>query len=255
MTAQLAHIVRHPVKSVGYEELERASLQEGRTLAFDRIWAVAHEAAAFGAGQPEAWVSKRNFLRGVAGPELMAIRAQLDEATGRLTLAHPRAGEIALDLSAAADRLRLIDWLRPLWPADRPAASHVVTLAEGGALTDVPEPYVAVLNLGSLAALSERLGQPMSIHRFRGNLWIEGWKPFAELALPGRRFRIGAALLEGAERITRCRATCANPDTGIEDADTLAALNAGWGHQDFGLYARVIEGGAIARGDAVELVA
>jgi MOSC domain-containing protein YiiM len=35
------------------------------------------------------------------------------------------------------------------------------------------------------------------------------------------------------------------------DADTLGALEDGYGHQDFGVYARVIGGGRVALGDPV----
>ena len=55
------------------------------------------------------------------------------------------------------------------------------------------------------------------------------------------------------ERITRCKATSANPETGRIDADTLGGLEAAFGHQDFGLYAVVTRGGAIATGDKVTL--
>ena len=44
----------------------------------------------------------------------------------------------------------------------------------------------------------------------------------------------------------------ANPDTGRRDFDTLAALRS-WDHQDFGVYAGVVEGGSIATGDTVEV--
>ena len=52
----------------------------------------------------------------------------------------------------------------------------------------------------------------------------------------------------------RCLATTANPDTGLRDADTLGALNALSGHQDFGLYARVIEPGTLSLDDTLELL-
>ena len=61
-------------------------------------------------------------------------------------------------------------------------------------------------------------------------------------------------VLKVAQRITRCKATTVNPETGTADADTLGALRAGWGHEDFGLYATVETGGEIRRGDAVELL-
>ncbi|MDP2063105.1 MAG: MOSC domain-containing protein [Phaeovulum sp.] len=250
MTARLAHILRHPIKAVGVEEIARASLHAGRALASDRRWAVAHRSAKF-EGQPGAWQSKLNFLRGVAGPELMAITARSDGA--KVSLHHPRAGTIALDMASEADHLRLIAWLTPLWPEGRPAPSHVVEVP-GQALTDWPDPFLSLLSLASLDALSHHAGWPLHPNRWRGNLWIAGWEPLAERALIGRRLRIGTAMLEIVQPVTRCRATCVNPETGADDCDTLAALDTLWGHKDFGVYARVLTGGEIAQGDSVEII-
>lgn len=254
MTAEprLAAIVRHPIKSIGHEEIIGASLEKGRALPFDREWAVAHEAAKFGPGLTE-WAAKMNFLRGVAGAELMAISAVLDEAARRVILRHPRAGEIALAPDDAADQQRLINWLRPLWPESRPAPAFVVQVP-GQAMTDWPNPFLSVLGLASNAELGRRMGKTLSIHRWRGNLWLDGLEPFAEFGLIGRRLRIGDAVLKVEQKITRCRATCVDPVTGQEDGDTLAALNANWGHQDFGVYATVEEPGRIARGDKLEIL-
>ncbi|PJN96536.1 molybdenum cofactor biosysynthesis protein, partial [Amaricoccus sp. HAR-UPW-R2A-40] len=44
----------------------------------------------------------------------------------------------------------------------------------------------------------------------------------------------------------------ANPDTGVIDADTLGALRAGWGAQEFGVYAEVIAGGRVTLGDRLQ---
>lgn len=246
---RLTRICRHPIKSIGFEELADASLTEGRVLPFDREWAVLHEAAKV--GTLTGWVHKMNFLRGVAGPELMAIRARLDEGTRRLTLSHPVAGEITLFPDTEGDRL--LGWVRPLWPADKPAPVRLDHVA-GQAMTDVPEPYVAVLNTASNADLARRMGQDLSPHRWRGNLWLEGMAPWAEWDLIGRTLRVGGAELRIERRITRCKATTVNPDTGAEDADTLGALHAAFGHQDFGTYAMVTKSGPIALGDRVEVL-
>ena len=246
---RLAHICRHPIKSIGYEELSRAFLTQGRALAFDREWAVAHDAAKF--DKLMSWAPKMNFLRGVAGPSLMAIQATLDEDARQVTLTHPEAGTITVHPDTQGDVL--LHWLRPLWPQDRPAPAAVVSVP-GQALTDVPEPYVAVLSLASNTALAEVMGQRLSIHRWRGNLWLDGMAPWAEFGLIGRRLRIGDAELEVRERITRCKATTVNPETGVPDGDTLAALSSSQGHQDFGVYAVVLQSGAVAPDDKVELI-
>ena len=56
------------------------------------------------------------------------------------------------------------------------------------------------------------------------------------------------------EPIRRCLATTANPETGQRDADTLQALQSGWGHQDFGVYCEVVKSGEIQIGDMPEML-
>jgi uncharacterized protein len=249
---RLAHICRHPIKSAGFEEIARVSLTPGRTLPFDRAWAVAHEAAGFD-GAPEGWEPKLKFLRGWAEGALMAIRARFDDATQTVTLSHPARPDLTARLPDEGHAV--VDWLRPLWPERRPAPARLVARTDGGALTDVPDPWISVLSLTSNRILGQRLGQALSIHRWRANLWIEGLAPWEEFDLIGREIAIGAARLKVAQRITRCRATCANPETGRLDADTLGALEDAYEHQDFGVYAQVTQPGEIARGDAVRVLA
>ena len=88
MTAQLAHIVRHPIKSVGWEEVGAASVATGQTLPWDRLWAITHEGAKVSPGE---WAPKQNFLRGVAAPPLMAVSCTLvDVSSSALPAKGPR---------------------------------------------------------------------------------------------------------------------------------------------------------------------
>lgn len=248
MTAHLAHVVRHPLKAIGREELDAITLTAGAWMPFDRLWAVAHAQATLDGG----WGVKRNFLRGVTEPALMAVTAQLDETEARLTLDHPEAGRIVFAPDDTGATPLLLDWLSQLWPADLPAPTGIYR-AQAAHLTDVPEPWISVNNLATLRAVEQRAGRPLSMHRWRGNLWLEGLAPWEEFDLVGTTLRIGEATLEVRERITRCKATMANPETGRRDVDTLAALRT-WDHQDFGVYAAVTSGGTVRRGDRVEIL-
>ena len=249
-TARLAHICRHPIKSAGFEEIETAELVVGQPMPFDRLWAIAHEGAGLPALAP-GWEPKMRFLRGAAEGGLQAIAARLDPVLQTITLTHPARPALE-NASLLRDGARIVDWIAPLWPATRPAPSHLTRRADGGALSDTPDPFVAVLSLSSSRDLGARMGRDLSIHRWRGNLWVDGWAPWAEFDLIGKRLTIGAAELEVVEPITRCQATMANPMTGETDADTLSALETGFGHRDFGVYARVLRGGRVARGDLVQ---
>ena len=249
MTATLAHICRHPIKSHGRELLASVLLSEGACLPFDRHWAVAHDAALLEDG---AWAKCANFSRGAKAPSLMAIRANLDEVTGQITLAHPDRPDLTFRPDDPNDLPRFLDWVTPLCPPDRAQPARIVQAGRG--MTDSAFPSVAVLSLASNRALAAQMGHPLSVHRWRGNLWLEGLPPLAETEWVGHTLKIGDALLRIEEPITRCRATMANPDTGRIDAETLSALETLTGAQDFGLYATVLRGGPIALHSAVELV-
>lgn len=248
MTARLALICRHPLKGHGREELASVRLLAGRAMPWDRVWAVAHEAARLDPGG--GWSPCASFARGAKAPGLMALESALDEATGELTLRHPAQGEFRFALGDEAGMAQAVDWLRPLNPPDRAAPVRMVTATQ--ALTDSPWPSVSILSLTALTVLSQRMGMALSPHRFRGNLWVSGWAPWAEFDLVGQEISIGPVRLRVRERITRCRATTVNPATGRVEGDTLAALEAGWGHMDFGVYAEVLTDGQVALGDEVQ---
>jgi uncharacterized protein YcbX len=249
MAGAVTHLWRHPIKAHGAESVVETVLTAGSTMPWDRIWAIAHEAARLD-GASGDWHPCANFSRGAKSPELMAIRARVDETAGTVTLTHPRLEPITVDPDVAEGAARLIEWVRPVSNPDRARPASVARAGRG--MTDSDWPSISILSVASLDALSATAGRDLAQERFRGNVWIEGSEPWAEFGWVGRTLRIGDATLAVRERITRCKATMVDPETGVSDVDTLGALESGWGHRDFGVYAQVIDGGRIAVGDRVE---
>ena len=251
MTISVAAIQRHPLKSHGREALDEVRLHAGEGMPWDRRWAVAHKEARIATG---AWLPCQNFSRGSKAPRLMAIEARLDEARAELSLTHPDLPAITFRPDVPADQARFLDWVRPISPTDRamPASIHSIPVR---GMTDTDYPSISFISLESNRELGNRIGLDLSPKRWRGNFWIEGLEPFAEFDLIGRKIRLGETVIEVVEPIKRCLATTANPATGIRDADTLGTLKAGWGHQNFGLYGRVVQGGIVRRGDRIEVQA
>ncbi len=251
MIARLAHIRRHPIKSVGGEGLDAVTLRPARRLPGDREWAILTEAGERNArasetdGQPDRWLPKSCFLRGVVAPQLQAISGGWQGA--ELVLRHPARPEIRVDPVNQSDRL--IDWLRPLWPADAPAPTRLV---RGAAIwTDQKWPWISILSRSSLAELEARTGRPLGLARWRGNLWLDGLPAFAERELIGRILRLGEVELRVTDHIGRCAATSADTTSGQIDLDMVAALENLYGHHDFGIFAEVVTGGTIRVGDEV----
>jgi uncharacterized protein len=175
----------------------------------------------------------------------MAITAQLVGDT--VTLHHPERPDLVFRPDSPSDLSRFLDWLAPLCPPERAQPAQIVTAGRG--MTDSDFPSISLHAAASLDALSALVGQPLSADRFRGNLWLDGVDAFSEFDWIGRDIQIGDVVLTVKERITRCRATMTNPETGQVDIDTLGALKAAYGHQDFGVYAVVKKSGMIALQD------
>lgn len=248
---RLAHLFRYPVKSIGGEALDAVALEPSRPVPGDRRFAVLHEDGLrhLTDGALDRWLPKAAFVRGVAAAALQAVRGGWDGPD--LVLTHPERPTLRFD--PANGNAALIEWLEPLWsPSGKSPAARLV---EGPrALSDVNQPWVSILSMTSLALVEERVGRLLGVDRWRGNLWIDGWEPFAESGLRLHRLRIGAVELKLTEHIGRCDATSADTRTGRPDCDMPAALDHALGHRNFGIYAEVRTGGTIRPGDPVELL-
>ncbi len=168
--------------------------------------------------------------------------------------AAPADGAASRWLDAALDRAgcRLVHMadpatVRPVDP-DYGAPGDHVSFADGYPLL--------LATTASLADLSDRVGRPLPMTRFRPNLVVDGAGPWAEdgwsaLAVGAVRFRI-------AKPCARCVVTTVDPATGIKGADgeplrTLADYRRdGRGRPIFGQNLIPDGPGRIAVGDAVQ---
>lgn len=249
MTVTVTELFRHPIKSHGREQLGSVMLSAGATMPGDRVWAVANQMARIAPDATE-WAVSGNFSRGSKCPGLMALNARLDDAAGTVTLSHFDLGEITVNPDDPDDAARLIAWTAPLMEGSNLTSEFVVRVP-GRGMTDSPYPSVSINSHNSLRAVSDAVGEDLSPLRWRGNIWVEAEGPWQEFEWIGKTIRVGEAELAVREPIVRCPATTANPATGQRDVDTLGALRGNWGHQDFGVYAEVVQSGRVATGDPV----
>ena len=245
--SSVSSIWRHPIKALGRESLTSVALKTGECLPWDRVWALAHETSKAKTGE---WARCGNFNRAAGVPALMAITAELNEATQEITLHHPDRPDLTFHPDDAPEAL--VAWSAPLVPSGRAQPSHVMRLDKHG-YPDSAYPSVSLANTASHNQVEQHLGRDLSIHRWRSNIWFDGATPWAEFDWVGKDIAIGNAILRVKEPATRCMSTAANPETGQRDADTLGALEH-FGHQEFSVLAEVIQDGTIALGDSVQVL-
>ena len=232
-------------RGTGSSRSRRSTLVAGATMPWDRVWAIADRGGEGRAGRRGDWARCANFSRGAKSPELMAIRAVVDEAA-RAGDAHAIRGSaaIAVDPDDPDDAARLVAWVAPLVAPGRarPGLRGAGRRRDDRQRLSVdrdPEPREP------RGARRAARAWPLAMERFRGNVWLDGLAPFDEFDLVGRetpRRRCGR--WRCASRSPAASRPRSIPTTGVSDADTLGALEAGWGHRDFGVYAEVVDGRA-----------
>lgn len=245
---QITALYRHPLKGHGREALDAVNLHAGQSMPVDRLWAVAHDASKADGSE---WVPCANFSRGSKAPSLMAIDAQFDDASGKLTLSHPERPDLTFDPDL--DATAFIEWVTPLVPKDRAMPDRILRL-DGRGFTDSPFASISLCNIASHKEVAAKSSNDLSPLRWRSNIWFDGAAPWAENAWIGSKVSCGDVVFHVKEPTLRCLATTSNPATGSRDVDTLGILNENWDHQNFGVYAEVIQGGRIAVGDSLDIL-
>lgn len=242
----VANLWRYPIKSHGREALASVPLIAGQTIPWDRHWAVTHADTKFDPNAP-AWVMCRNFMIAALTPDLAGLWAKFDEATATITLRHVDLGEITFKPDDAADVTRFIGWVMPLCPADKRTPNGIIHVA-GRGMTDTDFPSISIMNTASHASVEAKLGHPLEMERWRGNIWIDGRDAWSEHDWIGQTITIGETTVRVVAPVVRCNHTKANPNTGKRDVDTLGVLRDTWDHQNFGVYAEVMQGGTVHLG-------
>ena len=279
---RIREIWRYPVKSMGGETLECTAVEE-RGLPGDRIWAVRDEVRGGIRGAKKIAPLMRCKARLGGAPEAGAPEITL-----------PSGECFAADAADAAERLGTAlgqpVTLWPLLPADcldhyrrgKPTHSDVLTELRSVFALDPGEPLpnfsafprdllqyesppgtyfdafpILLLTTATLRRL--QVAAPASrvdVRRFRPNFVIDtpaGFDGYAEPGWVGRRLRIGGALVEATAGCPRCVMITRGFDDLPEDSALMRAVVRDAGHE-IGVYAKVLEPGAVALGDAAELL-
>jgi uncharacterized protein YcbX len=248
--ARIQGIYRYPVKGLSPEALARTELSPGKTVPFDRAYAIENGPTGFDPADPK-YFPKQRFLMLMKNARLAALRTALDTASHVLTVQSGGREAARGDLRTAEGRAAIERFFAEFC-ADELRGPPKVLQGEGHSFSDVAKKVVSIINLASVAELEKAAGAPVHPLRFRANLYVEGWPAWREFDLLNTEFTIGPSVrVKAVKRIVRCAATEVDPDTGIRDIEVPRTLMKTYGHMDCGIYAEVIEGGGIAVGDQV----
>lgn len=253
--ARVATIVRYPVKGLpGVSATGPVALVPGRGLRWDRSHAIENGVVA--PRDRSGWNPRETYFHVAKNEQTVRFGIAIENAESDEPVLHvmlPDGRSAAVQLGEGDLRAEAIDTLlREVLPAG--PLGEPTFVRTGASLWDWPKAHLSIINLATLDALAAAGDHPVDPRRFRGNLYVDGLPAWSEFSLLGRRIRIGETVLEVFQPTDRCRATTIDPSSGVSDLNVPALLAGRFGHMFCGLYARVVEPGSIAAGDAVTIV-
>jgi uncharacterized protein len=251
VTGSIAALHAYPIKGFSPQAVSRASLTAGGAFPHDRLMAVEIGPSGFDPAAP-TWVPKMRFAVLARLAELARVDTWLEPSTGRLTARAPGACDLQADLGADDGRRAFEIWLADVFGRllPEPLGGPLRLLdGHGWRFLDHPQGHVSILNLASVRDLESRLGRRLDPLRFRANLHVDGWAPWAELAWEGRELALGTVRARVFKPIVRCAATQVDLETGVRDIDIPAELFRLYGHTLCGIYVHVEASGEVASGE------
>jgi uncharacterized protein YcbX len=245
----LASLYRYPVKGLSPEPLQSAPLRAGETLPFDRAYAIENGSGRFDPAAPRH-LPKINFLMLMRDERLATLQTRFEDASETLTIMRDGKQVARGQLTTPIGRQLIEQFFAAYMKAELRGAPKIVH-APGHSFSDVAAKCLHIVNLATVREVGRSVGRPVNPLRFRANVYLEGLEPWVEVGWMDKDIQIGPARLRVFARTQRCEATNVDPATGARDMAIPAQIQRTWGHQDLGIYAKVIEGGAVAVGSPV----
>jgi uncharacterized protein YcbX len=248
MKAVVASLWRYPVKGLSPEPLPRAVLTEGAHFPGDRLFAVENGPSGFDPAAAEH-LPKIKYLMLMRNARLAKLTTRYDDATGSLAIAQGGGTVASGDLGTPQGRAAIEAFLARYCADELRGPPKLLSGPPGYRFMDSRNGFLSIIDLASVAAIAQAAGRErVDPLRFRANVYVEGLGAWGEFGLVGRRLRLGSAEVEIIKPIDRCAATEVDPSLGIRDIDMVGLLERTFGHNDCGVYARVVASGEVAVG-------
>jgi len=247
---RIVGLYRYPVKGLSPEAMEAATVPTGGTMPADRRYAIENGPGRFDPAAPRH-LPKISFLMLMRNERLAALKTRFDDAAETLTVERDGKRVAWGQLNAKLGRQLLEQFFAGYMRGDLRGAPRIVE-AEGHSFSDVAAKCLHIINLASLRELERAAGRTIDPLRFRPNVILDGLPAWAEFGWLDKDVGLGPVRGSVFARTQRCDATNVDPATAARDMSIPALLQRTWGHTDFGIYAKVADGGTLRVGDAVK---
>ena len=261
MSATISSINYCPVKSVSFQTIEKCEIKKDVGIIGDRIFAFAKDLdidkAQLFEKSPEERKGKWNKVLTLKNsPVLNKYNFLFKE--NKLTLTFKDKEILTINASELSERQLLSNKIVEL----EDSLKEPIVLMKNEELpffdTSISNKVdfinsVSLLNIQSINDFQKKIVKKVEISRFRGNICIDGVKPWEEQEWVGKIVKINNVSFKVEKKIPRCVAINLKPQTDDNSLNLLQALKKTYNHFDMGIYLTALDDGKIKVGNQIEI--
>jgi len=261
MSATISSINYCPVKSVSFQTIEKCEIKKDVGIIGDRIFAFAKDLdldkAQLFEKSPEERKGKWNKVLTLKNsPVLNKYNFLFKE--NKLTLTFKDKEILTINASELSERQLLSNKILEL----ENSLKKPIVLMKNEELpffdTSISNKVdfvnsVSLLNIQSINDFQKKIDKKVEISRFRGNICIDGIKPWEEREWMGKTIKINNISFKVEKNIPRCVAINLKPATDDNSLNLLQSLKKNYNHFEMGIYLTALDDGEINLGDKVKI--
>jgi uncharacterized protein len=260
MSASISSINYCPVKSVSFQTIEKCKIKKNIGIMGDRVFAFAknldlEEAKLFEKSTHERKGKWNKVLTLKNSPVLNKYNFFFEE--NKLTLTFKDKEILTINASELSERQLISNKIMEL----ENSLKEPIVLMKNEVLpfydTSISNKVdfinsVSLLNIQSINDFQKKIDKKVEMSRFRGNICIDGIKPWEEREWIGKIIKINNVSFKVEKNIPRCVAINLEPTTDDNSLNLLQSLKKTYNHFEMGIYLTALDDGEIEIGNKVE---
>ena len=260
MSATISSINYCPVKSVSFQTIEKCEIKKDVGIIGDRIFAFAKDLdidkAQLFEKSPEERKGKWNKVLTLKNSPVLNKYNFLFK-DNKLTLTFKDKEILTINSSELSERQLLSNKIIEL---ENSLKEPIVLMKNEESPffdTSISNKVdfvnsVSLLNIQSINDFQKKIDKKVEISRFRGNICIDGVKPWEEREWIGKIIKINNVSFRVEKNIPRCVAINLKPTTDDNSLNLLQSLKKTYDHFEMGIYLTALDDGKIEVGNKIE---
>jgi uncharacterized protein YcbX len=260
MSATISSINYYPVKSVSIQSIDMCEIKKNIGIVGDRIFAFAQDlekdkALLFEKSPDERKGKWNKVLTLKNSPVLNKYNFLFKE--NKLTLTFKDKEILTINVSELRERQLLSNKIIELETSLKEPIVLMKNEKSPFFDTSISNKIdfinsVSLLNIQSINDFQKKIDEKVEISRFRGNICIDGIKPWKEREWIGKIIKINNVSFKVEKNIPRCVAINLKPTTDDNSLNLLQSLKKTYNHFEMGIYLTALNDGKVEVGNKIE---